>query len=246
MDIRALVTGADHGVGLALAETLLEQGGRVFAGRYNPRETALDELSRRYPDRLTTVSLDIGSDDSVREAAETVEKLTGRLDLLINNAGILGDTEATIREGKMDFEEMLKVYNVNTLGALRVTKAFLSLLLKGEARMIANISSEAGSIGQNKRSGWFAYCMSKAALNMQSSLVFNGIKEAGGRVLVIHPGWVRTYMRGELDAAADLTPAESAENIISLIRERMRRSAEGARNGEQPEYIDAYGAPLPW
>ncbi len=133
------------------------------------------------------------------------------------------------------------MFNVNALGALRVTEAFVPLVMNSASKMIANISSEAGSIGQNKRSSWFAYCMSKAALNMGSSLVHNGLKEAGGHVLLIHPGWVQTFMRGELDVAAELTPTESAGKIIGLIRERIGQSP-----GDVPAFIDVYGNSMPW
>lgn len=260
MGFTALVTGADHGVGLALVENLLERGNRVFAGRYHTEETALEELQLRYQGSLTLIPLDIGSDESVQGAAKTVLAHTDRLDILINNAGILGDIEATVMD-ELNYDEMLKVFNVNALGALRMTQAFVPLVLNSASKMIANISSEAGSIGQNERSSWFGYCMSKAALNMGSSLVYNGLKEAGGRVLLIHPGWVQTFMRGEVDAAADLTPAESAGKIISLIADRIGpnngsgsgsgadylfESASGKVSSDGPEYIDVYGNPLPW
>ncbi|WP_410767845.1 SDR family NAD(P)-dependent oxidoreductase [Fontibacillus sp. BL9] len=251
MEYTALVTGADHGVGLALVERLLNQGCRVFAGRYQADESALDQLRLRFEDRLTLVDLDIGSDESVKKAAAAVSELSDSIDILINNAGILGDIEATVLD-ELDFGEMLKVFNVNALGALRVTQAAVPLLLNGVPKMIVNISSEAGSIGQNHRSSWFAYCMSKAALNMQSSLVYNGLKEAGGRVLIIHPGWVRTFMRGEVDAAAELTPAQSAERIIGLILDRIGRSTEIKSEGDTNslngglEYIDVYGEAMPW
>ncbi|MBQ4897701.1 SDR family oxidoreductase [Paenibacillus sp. Marseille-P2973] len=275
MELTALVTGADHGVGLALVETLLKQGSRVFAGRYQTEETALEELQLRYQGSLTLIPLDIGSDESVQDAAKTVRAHTDRLDILINNAGILGDIEATVMD-ELNYDEMLKVFNVNALGALRMTQAFVPLVLNSASKMIANISSEAGSIGQNERSSWFGYCMSKAALNMGSSLVYNGLKEAGGRVLLIHPGWVQTFMRGEVDASADLTPAESAAKIISLIMERIGQrngrglgssadnaldgasgkafsdtldsanNTSGNVSGDGPEYIDVYGNPLPW
>ncbi len=98
MEFTALVTGADHGVGLALVETLLEQGCRVFAGRYHLQESALDELRLAHDSRLTLIPLDISSDESVKKAAANVLEQTDRLDVLINNAGILGDIEATIME----------------------------------------------------------------------------------------------------------------------------------------------------
>ncbi|MEF2964887.1 SDR family oxidoreductase [Paenibacillus sp. M1] len=246
MEYTALVTGADHGVGLALTVALLKRGCRVFAGRYNAEEVALEKLHQRFGDRLTLVPLDIGSDGSVREAAAAIKERTGRIDILINNAGILGDIEATIMD-ELNYDEMLKVFNVNALGALRVTQALAPLVLNSTAKLIVNLSSEAGSIGQNRRDSWFAYCMSKAALNIQSSLVHNGLKKAGVQVMILHPGWVQTYMRGKLDADAEWTPAQSAENIIARIMERIGRNEENGLGIEEgPRFIDAKGKAMLW
>lgn len=84
-----------------------------------------------------------------------------------------------------------------------------------------NISSEAGSVGACKRTAWYAYCMSKSALNMQSQLVHNQISLQGGKVLVVHPGHVQSYMKGELDASAKLSPEQSAQHILGLLEQRL-------------------------
>ena len=129
---------------------------------------------------------------------------------------------------------------VNAIGALRVTEAFWPLLAKGSGRLIVNISSEAGSIGQCGRDGWFGYGMSKAALNMMSAQFHNAVRPHGGRVLVLHPGWVRSYMKGELDAEAALSPEESAAALIKLI------DARGGEAHAQPLFLDWKGDALPW
>ncbi|GGH28438.1 SDR family NAD(P)-dependent oxidoreductase [Paenibacillus segetis] len=238
----AFVTGADHGLGLALVEVLLGKGYQVIAGRYNPAESMLSKLQEQHKDALQTIELDIGNDASVKAAANWIKQQVRSLDLLINNAAILGDKEATITD-ELDTEEMLQVFNVNTLGTLRVTGALSGLLLNSSDKMIVNISSEAGSITNNYRQSWYAYCMSKAALNMQSSLVYNGLKDAGGQVLVIHPGWVQTYMQGVLDAEAVYTPMQSATRIVDIILDRLNRKQED-RQGL--EYVDVEDQVIPW
>ncbi|WP_308531499.1 SDR family NAD(P)-dependent oxidoreductase [uncultured Paenibacillus sp.] len=175
MSYTALVTGADHGIGLELVRKLLEEGHRVFAGRFNSADHGLPELVLAYGEQLILVDLDVGSDASVQAAAAKVREHTDSLDLLINNAAVLGDIETTVL-GALNFEEMLQVFNVNALGSLRVTNALIGLILNSKARTIANISSEAGSIGQCYRDSWFAYTMSKAAVNMHSNVVHNGVK----------------------------------------------------------------------
>lgn len=236
----ACVTGADRGVGFELVKRLLEKGYRVFAGQYESGPGALQSLRERYPDRLEPVALDVGDDVSVRKAAETIRERTETIDLLINNAGILGDIRRTVKDDELDFGEMLRVINVNALGALRVVHALLGPVMRSEGKLIANISSEAGSIGDCWRTNWYGYCMSKAALNMQSALVHNQLREEGGQLLLIHPGWVQTHMQGRLDAEATYTPEQASGHILDVIEDPKRFA------GERPAFVDLLGNPLPW
>ena len=235
----SLVTGADHGVGLALAEELLNRGYYVIATRFYAEESLLDELKNRYPEQLEIVSVDIGKDESVTKLKKTVTTLVPHVDLLINNAGILGDMEKVLGD-ELDFDEMLRVINVNALGTLRVTNALAELVIKSNDKTVVNISSEAGSIEDCDRVGWFGYCMSKAANNMQSTLVHNNLKKLGGKVIAIHPGHVATYMRGHLDTTAKITPEQSAKGILHVVLDEERTL------GEKPEYINYKGECLPW
>ena len=119
----------------------------------------------------------MGSDASVSAAARLVAGQTDRLDVLINNAAIIGQKDAAIDDA-LDFGDMLSVYNVNALGALRVAQSVLPLLRAGEIKRIINISSEAGSMAARVRRGQrtrYAYCASKAALNIQSILLQNHV-----------------------------------------------------------------------
>ncbi|MBQ9766130.1 MAG: SDR family NAD(P)-dependent oxidoreductase [Lachnospiraceae bacterium] len=235
----ALVTGTDHGVGLALAEGLLERGYYVVAARLNPTETQIDELRDNNKERMFVVELDIGSDQSVAAMKEKVAQIVPHIDLLINNAGILGDMSKVLGD-ELDFDEMLRVINVNALGTLRVSNALADLVLAGEDKTIVNISSEAGSIADCWREGWFGYCMSKAANNMQSALVHNNVRKHGGKVMVLHPGHVATYMRGHLDTTANLTPKESATGILRVVLDTE------FEDSERPAYVNYRGDKLPW
>ena len=233
----ALVTGTDHGIGLALARQLLERGYFVTACRYDPGETQIDGLGRAHADRMLILPLDVGSGESVRAMAEKAMAATPRLDLLINDAGILGDMRKTVGD-ELDFDEMLRVINVNALGALRVTNALYAHLLRGEGRLIVNISSEAGSIRDCWRTGWFGYCMSKAANNMQGALVQNALAPRGVRVLQMHPGHVATYMRGHLDTSAPVSPEDSAAGILRTALDTELPPSD------RPLFLDYRGDPL--
>ena len=233
----ALVTGADHGIGLELARQLLNRGYYVSACRLNPKETEIDALYAQNADRMRVVTLDIGSDGSVEAMRQAVEQATPHLDLLINCAGILGDMYKTVGDA-LDYDEMLRVINVNALGPLRVTNALADLLKKGEGKLIVNISSEAGSIQDCWREGWFGYCMSKAANNMQGAIVQNALKKAGVRVVQMHPGHVATYMRGHLDTTASITPDVSAEGILRVALDTPLPASE------HPLFLDWQGNAL--
>ena len=233
----ALVTGCDHGVGLCLAEKLLDRGYHVALCRMNPEEKQADALAEKYPGRAFLFQLDISQDESVRMLAENLP--FPWLDLIVNNAGILGNMEDGPEEA-LDFDLMLRVMNVNALGTLRVTTALLPLLRKGEDKTVVNISSEAGSIGDCERTGWFGYCMSKAANNMQGALIHNTLRQEGGRVLQIHPGHVATWMRGHLDITAKITPEVSAEGILRVVLD------EDHPTKERPLYLDYMGKELIW
>ncbi|WP_244192911.1 MULTISPECIES: SDR family oxidoreductase [Paenibacillus] len=234
------VTGAARGLGLALTAQMLKRGYIVYAAGLDMEESkGIRLLMDAYPKHLRAIELDIADDLSVALFTETLKLDTEHLDMLINNAAILGSITDHIR-GPLNMAEMAEVFNVNTLGTLRVTHALLPLLLQGENKLIVDISSEAGSIEQCSRDGWFAYCMSKSALNMQARLVHNGLKNEGGQVMLIHPGWVQSYMSGELNTAADLTPDQSAQHITALI-DRHKEFM-----GDQPAYVDYKGEDLPW
>ena len=233
----ALVTGCDHGVGLALAEQLVSRGYSVAACRINENEKQIDETAAKYPGRMVILPLDISSDEIVSRAVALYP--FPALDLLINNAGILGHMESG-PDSPLDFALMQQVMNVNAFGALRVTAAFLPLLRQGREKTVVNISSEAGSIGDCERTGWFGYCMSKAANNMQGTLIHNTLRQEGGRVFQIHPGHVATYMRGHLDTTARITPDVSAAGILNTVLDTPLAVLN------RPLYLDYQGKELPW
>ena len=235
----ALVTGTDHGVGFSLAKKLLLRGYFVIAVRIDETEKQIDALQSSYPNQMAIVCADIGSDESVFKASNDIKNMTDHIDLLINCAGILGDMSKNLGDD-LDFDEISRVINVNAIGTLRITNALSSLVLNSTEKTIVNISSEAGSITDCWRTGWFGYCMSKAANNMQSALVHNNIRKLGGKVFAIHPGHVATYMRGHLDTTAKITPDVSAEGILHVVLDTPHPI------NSRPLYLDYTGKELPW
>lgn len=250
---KALVTGADRGLGLAFTDMLLHDGWEVFAGQYMPKEPGLAALAREFPDKLHIIPLDVSSDESVDRALATVSGMTDSLNLIANIAGIMASTvvDAEVRDSMtgdgtifdpMHSDALLRLFNVNTLGPMRVTNRFVRLLLNAEgARTLVNISSEAGSIQTPtvERDFMYGYCMSKTAVNLQSRFLQRSLAPKGVRVFNIEPGYMKSYIiTGTYRDEAAVECADSARGIYKMIRER--RDVDGdiyfRYNGEKLEW----------
>ena len=231
-----LVTGADAGLGLSLVKRFLKAGFAVFAGVYRS-DAELHKLASEYGEALALIPLDVAEMESVRAAALQVAERTNTLDIVINNAGIHLVKNPSQSLEQLDFEnqQFQQTMDVNAFGPLRVVQQFQPLLENSAHKLIINISSEAGSIADCQRENQFAYCMSKAALNMQSKILQNYLKPCGFKVLAVHPGWMRTNMGGP---NATIPPDESAEGIFQLALKEWK--------ADDPIYVDYRGVSLPW
>ena len=207
----AVVTGADHGLGFALTSQLLVRGWNVVAGRYAAGEKHLDVLAQEHGAQLSIVDMDVCDDASVEAAGREILASRPVIDLVINNAAVLGNAGLDNRIGDgLDYGSIMTTMSVNSLGALRVVQALLPGLEQSEVRRLCFISSEAGSVPKSHRQNWFGYCMSKCALNMGISILFNDLRPKGYTFRVYHPGWMQTFMRGTHDSKAKYTPDEAA------------------------------------
>jgi NAD(P)-dependent dehydrogenase (short-subunit alcohol dehydrogenase family) len=228
-----LITGAGQGLGLALTKRFIEAGYFVIAGFFSSSEN-LSNLHHNSKERLMIVPMDVTKETEVAKAAAETANRIGSLDILINNAGIHLE-KAYLPLEEVDFESILTTFQVNTLGPLRVAKHFSKLLDEGSQKLLVNISSEAGSISDCWRDREYDYCMSKAALNMQSKIMQNYLKPRGIKILDLHPGWMRTEMGG---AEADITPEEAAAGIFKLTQKQWSL--------EEGMYFDYTGKPMNW
>lgn len=226
-----LITGADRGLGESLVNRFAREGWLVFAGHLTLASSSTP--ARDVSDGLTLVGLDVVDEASVARAAKLVAERTRRLDVLINNAAVNPKADAAPL-GELDFESIRLAYEINAVGPLRVTQAFVSLLERGEQPIVVNVSSEAGSLEHSWRDRGFGYCMSKAALNMQTTMLHRALQPKGINVISLHPGWMRTDMGGP-DALLD--PAESADGIYRVIT---------SADASVPRFIQHDGKPFPW
>ncbi|MFO7342310.1 MAG: SDR family oxidoreductase [Bacillaceae bacterium] len=212
--MKIFITGANRGLGLALAKTALERGHEVFAGArsLDPKKLSqLKDLQNRFGAKLIPVEIDVSVESAVIRAFQQVKRHTERLDAVINNAGILMGRERSIAD--TDLDECMDTMNVNAFGPLRVIKHFLPLLKKGDNPTVINVSSDAGSIS-SAYGGDYAYGLSKAALNMLTAKAKKELKASGIRVFSVHPGWMRTDMGGP---SAEIEPEIPAAGICKMI-----------------------------
>ncbi|MBO7485244.1 MAG: SDR family NAD(P)-dependent oxidoreductase [Spirochaetaceae bacterium] len=207
-----LITGAAGGLGICLVREYLSRGYRVFGADIGKRPDT-DKLLAEANGNYLFFETDVADTSSVQKLAERVSAQTGALDILINAAGIIRPESEDILE-KFDIDGSRKLFDVNALGPLRVVKACISLLRHGKEKLLINISSEAGSMTTHADYiNRYDYCMSKAALNIQSIILQRYVKQEGIRVLLFNPGWMHTQMGGP---NAPINPADSARGIADL------------------------------
>lgn len=221
MDI--LITGASRGIGLELCRQLVKRGHRVVGTVRKPADA---EAVRQAGAGVEI--LDVRSDTDVTALAE--RRANAPLDVLINNAGVGSWT----RFEDTSTQELLDVYDINAVGPLRVSRAFLPALKRSTGR-IFHVTSRMGSIGDHPSGGAYAYRMSKAALNMFSANLAAELRGAGVTSVVLHPGWVKTDMGG---AGATLTVEESAGALADLV-ERTGFESTG-------KFLSWDGREIPW
>jgi NAD(P)-dependent dehydrogenase (short-subunit alcohol dehydrogenase family) len=206
-----LITGANRGLGLEFARQYLADGWQVYAACRDPDSASeLRRLADASDAKLQILALDVTDPASVQAAAAELEGQT--IDLLLNNAGIGGPRGQTI--GNIDYEAWAKVLDVNTMGPLRVSEAFVDHVAQSERKLIVTITSGMGSLADNTSGGACAYRSSKAAVNMVMRSLAIDLALRGITCVVINPGWVRTDMGGP---EATLTPAESVTQLRRLI-----------------------------
>lgn len=230
----ALVTGANRGLGLALVRALLARGDRVVAACRQPgKATELNRLAGEHPGRLRVLPLEVTQPKSHAELTRELPLVLGdeaRLDLLVNNAGVLHSGE---RFGSVSVANLDDSLRTNAMAPFLLTQALAPLLADGAK--VANISSQLGSIANTTRFGTPTYNIAKAAQNMATRLLAHALHERGIAVLALHPGWVQTDMGGK---DAEVTAEDAAAGLLQVI--------EAATLRDSGRFLDWRGETLPW
>jgi NAD(P)-dependent dehydrogenase (short-subunit alcohol dehydrogenase family) len=208
----ALVTGANRGLGLEVARQLALRGFTTILGARDAQkgERAASSL-RQSGLKIIPVQLDVTGQESIDAARHLVEERFGKLDVLVNNAGILYDEWQRAENANLD--TVHEAFETNTLGAWRMCQTFIPLLRRSEHPRIVNVSSESGSLTV-MGGGTPAYSVSKAALNALTRMLADELRAAHILVNSICPGWVATEMGGP---AAPRTVEEGAASVMWAV-----------------------------
>jgi NAD(P)-dependent dehydrogenase (short-subunit alcohol dehydrogenase family) len=226
-----LITGANKSLGFETARRLVETGHTVLIGARDQERgrAAAESLGARF------VQIDVTDDASVKAAAADVAAHEGAIDVLVNNAGVLGRVGPI---GEYTAADMSAVLDVNVVGIVRVTHAFLPLLRKSSNPVIVNVSSGMGSFGMTQDPARIEsqyalplYCASKAAVTMLTTQYAKELKDL--RINAVDPGQTATDFTGGLGHSV----AEGAEPIVTL--------ATIGPDGPTGQFIDRSGN-LPW
>ncbi len=227
-----LITGANKGLGREVARRLLADGHQVWLAARDPERgrAAAEELGGRF------VRLDVTDDDSVVEAARQVAAEGGGLDVLVNNAGIVGQRKPPPDVTATDVRE---VFETNVFGIVRVTSAFLPLLERSANPVIVNVSSGMGSLGVTTDPSrlestlvGLAYPASKTAVNMLTSQYAKALPRI--RINAVDPGYTATDLNGH----SGTKPVEQGAEVIVAMAKLDGSGPTGA-------FVDEHGA-VPW
>jgi NAD(P)-dependent dehydrogenase (short-subunit alcohol dehydrogenase family) len=238
----ALITGANKGIGLETARQLGKQNIIVLIGARDAKkgEAAAKEMQGQGLDGRS-LAIDVADPKSIERAAAQVDREFGRLDILINNAGVMIDDQKK-KVSEQSLDTWRATFDTNLFGLIATTRAFLPLLRKSEAGRIVNLSSILGSITYHSTPGSPtydfkvapAYDVSKAAVNAYTVHLAYELKDSKIKVNAAHPGWVKTDMGGE---GATMEIVDGAKTSVAL--------ATIGKDGPNGAYLHM-GQALPW
>ena len=228
-----LVTGSNRGLGLEWVRQYATEGWRVYATCRQPMEARELKALAEQEKGISVHRLDVTKPDEINALA--VDLMKEPIDLLVNNAGVYLEKFMEVGLRKLRYEDWIYTFQVNTLGAVRVTEAFQEHVARSERRLVVVISTHMASIADIAAPGAYYYRSTKAALNAVMEGLTHELRPKGIGVLILHPGWVQTRMGGE---GTSLMPLESVQGMRSLV--------EKFRLNESGRFFRYDGIEMPW
>jgi NAD(P)-dependent dehydrogenase (short-subunit alcohol dehydrogenase family) len=216
----AVVTGSSSGIGLAASLALAKNGYLTYATMRNlAKQDSIQSVAEKEHLPVRTVQLDVTDENSVKNAIQSILSESGRIDLLVNNAGY-GMTGAFEDIG---MDEIKSLYETNVFGVIRVTQAVLPIMRKQGSGRVINISSGAGRIGYP---GGSAYVSSKFALEGLSESMAFEVEQFGIKTVLVEPGFIRTNFAENIVTAKK---AQDPNSPYSQMMMQMKSSSHRRR-----------------
>ncbi len=225
--LNILIIGADRGIAHAICLQLQARGEHVLAACMGDKSPYIGKGVEDIG------GIDVTSAEAVQRLADQLRERKTTLDWLVHVAGVLGLDEL----GKIDYNDMRRQFEINTLGPLRVVEACIPYLANGSK--VGVVTSRVGSLGDNGSGGMYAYRVSKAGANMVALNLHHDLKKRGIAVLALHPGMVATNLTKNFPGDFHyIQPAEAASGLIARMDE-LTPATSG-------QFRHASGERLPW
>ncbi|MHC5726038.1 MAG: SDR family NAD(P)-dependent oxidoreductase [Nostoc sp.] len=247
--VNALIVGASQGIGLGFVKKLLQDDriAKVYATSRQPESASdLIALAGEHSERLIYLKMDITDELQIVEAVQKISAQVDKLHLVVNCVGLLHEDtlqpEKSLRQ--INSENLLRYFQINSIGAVLLTKHLLPLFRHGEHSVFATISAKLGSIGDNQLGGWYGYRASKAALNMLMRTTAIEYKRSCPKALIVtlHPGTTDTRLSRPFQRNVP------AEQLFSVERTVIQLLAviEQLQEGDSGQFFSWNGSRLPW
>ncbi|MEA5506731.1 SDR family NAD(P)-dependent oxidoreductase [Halotia wernerae UHCC 0503] len=245
----ALIMGANQGIGLGFVKKLLqnEKVTKIYA-TYRQRESATElmTLAEKHSKQLICLSIDITDELQISECVQQIRTQVNKLHLVINCVGLLHEgnlqPEKSLRQ--LNSENLLRYFQINSIGAVLLAKHLLPLFRHGERSVFATISAKIGSIGDNQLGGWYGYRASKAALNMfmRTTAIEYGRSCPKTLVVTLHPGTTDTRLSHPFQ---NNVPAEKLFSVERTV-DQLLTVIEQLQEGDSGQFFSWDGSRLPW
>ncbi|RYE20031.1 MAG: SDR family oxidoreductase [Sphingobacteriales bacterium] len=241
-----LITGANKSIGYETARQLLQQGYYVYLGSRDAQkgQEAVEKLKAEGTDKLEVIQIDVTEKSSITAAKNTLKNKGVQLDVLINNAGILGSVPQTA--AGVEIDTVREVFETNFFGVINVTQAFLELMRASEAPRIVNVTSGLGSLTLHSDPSWkyyqvkgAAYGPSKTALNAYTVVLAYELKDTNFKVNVVDPGYTATDFNHHSGPG-------SIENAAVIIVKYATIGNDGPTGKYLSNDIEAESQESPW
>ncbi|ACC82678.1 SDR family NAD(P)-dependent oxidoreductase [Nostoc punctiforme] len=247
--VNALIVGARQGIGFGFVKRLLqdEKIAKVFAtSRQLELATDLIAFADEHSERLICLEMDITDELQIVETIQKIHTQVDKLHLVVNCVGLLHEDtlqpEKSLRQ--INSENLLRYFQINSIGAVLLAKHLLPLLRHGERSVFASISAKLGSIGDNKLGGWYGYRASKAALNMLMRTAAIEYKRSCPKALIVtlHPGTTDTRLSRPFQKNVPAEKLFSVEHTVT----QLLAVIEQLQEGDSGQFFSWDGSRLPW